>query len=488
MMFGRILPVLFIAIFVLIVSCRRDDYYEGNDVVITFSEDTLRFDTVFTSLGSATRFIKVFNPKDQPILVDVVLKNQTNSYFRINADGIKGPNINKLEINGRDSIYIFVEVTINPDLPTSVSPFIIEDVIEITANGNVTKAYLEAFGQNANYIPSRNGSGGGALLSCNLGQVVWNDPRPYVIYGILYIDSCTLVLPPGTHLYVHGGVVRNENSIYNDGLIVFNKKGKLLSQGTLNQPVVIEGDRLEKEFQDISSQWVGLLFWYESRNNRLDHTIIKNSIIGLRADSLADVSLYSVQISNTGGPAIIGRHGTIYAENSLFFDNNSNALQLTYGGKYTFNYCTVSNSSGQKEAVVMTDWYCPYVLCGLSDYQINKLNANFTNCIFTGSDRDEIGLSQLNADDNNFKYKFTNCAVRVDELLLPKNTPNFFDNCENCINLKFNDKVFLNRNENDFRLDTMSVVLGKGISLPNISTDKLDKSRKSTPDLGCFEF
>nr|HMU05466.1 hypothetical protein [Saprospiraceae bacterium] len=202
-MFGRVLPVFFIALFVLIISCRRDDYYEGNDVVVTFSEDTLRFDTVFTSLGSATRFIKVFNPKDQPILVDVALKNQTNSYFRINADGIKGPTVNQLEINGRDSIYIFVEVTINPDLPTSISPFIIEDVIKVTANGNVSVAHLEAFGQNANYIPSSSGKGGGALLSCNLGLVTWNDPKPYVIYGILYIDSCTLVLPPGTRIYVH---------------------------------------------------------------------------------------------------------------------------------------------------------------------------------------------------------------------------------------------------------------------------------------------
>ena len=78
-MFGRVLPVFFLVFFVVIMSCRRDDYYEGNDVVVTFSEDTLRFDTVFTSLGSATRFIKVFNPKDQPILVDVALKNQTNS-------------------------------------------------------------------------------------------------------------------------------------------------------------------------------------------------------------------------------------------------------------------------------------------------------------------------------------------------------------------------------------------------------------------------
>ena len=206
---------------ITIFSCRRDDYYDGKDINITFSEDTLRFDTVFTTIGSATRFIKIFNPKDQPILVDVSLKNSSNSFFRINADGIKGPVVKNIEINSRDSIYIFVEVTVDPDQPLSISPFILTDEIEVTANGNSFIAHLEAWGQNANYIPSTAGKGKGALLSCNLGERIWNDPKPYVIYGILYIDSCKLILPAGTKIYVHGGIVRDTNTIYNDCMIVF---------------------------------------------------------------------------------------------------------------------------------------------------------------------------------------------------------------------------------------------------------------------------
>jgi hypothetical protein len=57
-----------------IIACRRDDYYENNDVKLRFSVDTLRFDTVFTTLGSATRWVKVYNPKDQPVLIDISLK------------------------------------------------------------------------------------------------------------------------------------------------------------------------------------------------------------------------------------------------------------------------------------------------------------------------------------------------------------------------------------------------------------------------------
>lgn len=479
--------LLFLVALVSLNSCRRDDYYEGNDVNLTLSQDTLRFDTVFTAIGSVTRFIKVFNTKDQPVLVDVALKNQNNSFFRLNADGKKGPVVKNVEINSNDSIYIFVEVTIDPDKPVSVSPFIIEDQIEINSNGNSFTVYLEAFGQNANYIPSTSGTGKGALLSCNLGEQVWNDPKPYVIYGILYIDSCSLILPAGTRIYVHGGIVRDTNSVYNDGLIVFLQDGRLDARGTIDNPVIIQGDRLEEEYRDVKSQWVGLLFWQLSSGNKLSHTIIKNSIIGVRADSLADVSLYSCQIFNTGGPGIIGRHATIYGENCLIYDNSTYGLQLTYGGNYTFNYCTVGNYEGQNEAVVLTDYYCSDVLCS-EGARLNLLKANFANCIFAGSDIDEIGLVQLSENNEDFKYAFTNCAFRVDELLDAKNHPDFFEHCSDCINLRSGDKLFLKQRENDYRLDTMSVVLGKAKSLSSVVVDIDGKARKTVPDIGCYEF
>jgi hypothetical protein len=476
-----------VCVIFMFFACRRDDYYEGSDVNLTFSEDTLRIDTVFTTIGSATRWLKVYNNNDQPILVDVKLRNQSNSYFRINADGIKGPIVNGIEINGNDSIYIFVEVTINPDQPLSISPFIIEDQIDVTANGVNFTAHLEAFGQNANYITPSNGRGKGFLYTCDFGERIWDDPKPYVIYGILYIDSCKVIMPAGTKVYVHGGIVRDTNTIYNDGLLVFLKDGRLETQGTPMAPVIIQGDRLEMEFRDVKSQWVGLLFWQESKNNILRHTTIKNSIIGLRADSLANVKLYGCQISNTGGPAIIGRHASIYGENCLFYNNASYGLQLTYGGNYQFDYCTVGSYEGQNEAVILTDFYCSDPLCE-NGVQINRLDATFTNCIFGGSDRDEVGLVHVSENPSDFNYKFTNCAVRVDELLDADNHPNFFDNCIDCTNLRQNDRLFLDIREDDYQLDTMSVVLGKAKFLNNITSDILGKMRKSIPDPGCYEF
>lgn len=486
-MFFKYLSIIFLSFTFLILACRRDDFYEGSDVNLTFSTDTLRIDTVFTTIGSATRWLKVYNKNDQPILVDIKLRNQSNSFFRINADGLKGPVVKNIEINSNDSIYIFVEVTIDPDQPLSISPFIIEDQVDVTVNGSTFTAYLEAFGQNANYITPSNGKGKGFLYACDFGERIWDDPKPYVIYGILYVDSCKVVWPAGTKIYVHGGIVRDESTIYNDGLLVFLKDGILESRGTPASPVIIQGDRLEKEFEDVKSQWVGLLFWQESKNHTLRHTTIKNSIIGVRADSLAELKLYGCQISNTGGPAVIGRHASIYGENCLFYGNASYGLQLTYGGDYTFNYCTVGSYEGQNEAVILTDFYCSDPLCQ-NGVQINRLDASFVNCIFGGSDRDEVGLVHVSPNVSDFNYKFTNCVVKVDQLLDAKNHPNFFDNCVDCIRLKQNDKLFLDTRKYDYRLDTMSVALSKAIPLSSIDSDIIGKIRKSIPDPGCYEF
>ena len=477
---------LYIMVMFLLVACQRDDYYEGQDVELTFSQDTLRIDTVFTTIGSATRYLKVYNHQDLPVLVDFKLENQNNSFFRINVDGLSGPVAQNVEIGAKDSIYVFVEVVIDPDQPLSVSPFIIEDRIEVSVNGTHSQIILEAWGQNANYITPSNGNGKSFLYSCDLGEEIWDDSKPYVIYGILYIDSCTVVLPAGTRIYVHGGIVRNDENIYNDGVIIFLKDGHLDARGTPDNPVIFQGDRLEQDYEDVKSQWAGLLFWQESRNNKMAWTIIKNAITGVRADSLTQLNMKGCRVYNTGGPSVIGRYSDIYAENCLFYGSSSYGLQLVYGGQYTFNYCTVGSYEGNNEAVILTDYYTtdPF---NPAAYRTKPLKSKFTNCIFTGGDEDEIGLINWSGNKQLFEYAFINCAFRVKDLLGPKYTPDFLDHCQDYVELKGREKLFRDYRKDDFRPDSSAVILNKGIAIPQIQYDIEGKQRKATPDIGCFE-
>ena len=482
--------ILFFSV-VFLTSCQRDyDYFEGS-ARISASTDTLLFDTVFTSIGSATRLFKIYNEESQPVLVDVSLENNTASSFRINVDGIKGPVVTNVEILPNDSIYVFAEVTVNPNQPLSVSPFVLEENLIIKQGTQSQKVLLAAWGQNANYI-SKAGQIG--LLSCQNNSIVFEDPKPYVVYGILVIDDCTVVLPAGTRIHVHGGVAftPERDNVYNDGQIILLPGAKILSRGTPERPVTIEGDRLEPKYKTLAGQWGGIRL-IQSRGNELKHTIIKNSIVGVVVDSASQLSMSECQILNTSSSAIFTFNGEVSAVNCLVQSRSSHAVQMTYGGKYNYSYCTfVSIQNGQRETLTANNKKCldlnEDITCS-SLVDVKPLSLTMTNCIISGSGSDEISfVNHTRNMPDNFIYAFSNCVVRVDELLMTNRWPNFFDNCKDCINQKGDDKLFLAPNDDDFRLDTLSIAREKALPLSSIRTDLTGKSRKEKPDIGCFEF
>ena len=149
-------------------SCQKIEFDTGSSVDLRFSTDTLTFDTVFTQVGSTTRYFKIYNDGDKFARVDEVRLGGESSVFRINVDGYQGPVIRDLEIPPEDSVYVFVEVTVDPDQPVSVSPFIIEQHMEVITGNESSTVLLNAWGQNANYIPSLKGATRQVLITCDL--------------------------------------------------------------------------------------------------------------------------------------------------------------------------------------------------------------------------------------------------------------------------------------------------------------------------------
>lgn len=472
-------------------SCRNDNFFEG-DTDLTNSVDTLRFDTVFTELGSATRYVKVFNDESENLqITNVSLESGDQSFFRMNINGESGNELTDVTIPPNDSIYIFVEVTIDPDNPLSVSPFIIEDKILMNVNGSEHQVYLEAWGQNAIYIPSKNQPGAITLLPCTNGNTVWDDPKPYVIYGILFIDDCTLTIAPGTQVYVHGGVVSSDDlGVYNDGLILIGENGQLRSKGTLQDTIVFQGDRLETGFQDASGQWQGIRFLSQSNNNEIDFTTIKNSIFGIWLDSLAEANVSYSKIYNTSSVGVVNIHADMNMQNTLIHSNGSHALQCTYGGNYNFDYCTFASYGNDKEAIRLDNYLCRDPFC--FEFSENPLTVSMTNTIISGSQRDELFMDDISEGATDlYNYSFTNTIVKVDTLLESAGFTNFFNNCDDCINLNSadNDTLFVDIDISDYHLDTMSVAEQKGIPILSITDDLDGKARDSnTPDIGCYEF
>ena len=481
------------AAFILLNACQKDKVILDGNVNVAFSVDTLRFDTVFTEVGSATRFLKIYNNNNGTINIsNIRLDKGDNSFFRLNVDGTPGNAISNVEILPNDSLYIFAEVTIDPDMPLSSSPFIIEEYLKIEVNGNEQQVLMEAWGQNANYIPSRDGQGFTTFISCDLQDVAFEDDKPYVIYGWLAIDSCHIILPAGTHIYVHGGVTRNEEETRQEGLIVVTSTGRITANGTAENPVIFEGDRLEEAFDNKLGQWNGISL-QGSKGNVFNHTIIRNAVDGIFLDSKSSVKLENTQIYNTSRYGLFAFDSEVEAKNCLIHTNGANSVALLGGGDHTFEYCTIGNFGNETEALLLDNNICVEQNSEgeCIDARLNGLKSRFKNCIIAGDDDDEILLN--NGDKSRpaeFDYFFRNCIVTIDELLDADQYPNFFENCSPCDNVDVLDEaLFLDHEKGDFHLDTMSVAIMKATPIAEVQFDLEGNMRDATdPDLGCYEF
>jgi hypothetical protein len=176
---------LFFVLIAFLQSCKKDVINTDSNFNLEFSVDTVYFDTVFVTLGSTTQRFKVYNNSNQRVNISSIrLAGGANSFFRMNVDGIPGTAISDLEIGANDSIFVFAEVTVDPN--NEANPFVIEDSILFETNGNQQKVKLLAYGRNADfYRPTEfptNGLPPYSVLECG---TVWTNEKPKVVIGYL---------------------------------------------------------------------------------------------------------------------------------------------------------------------------------------------------------------------------------------------------------------------------------------------------------------
>ena len=380
-----------------------------------FPQIQFGFDTVFTERGSATLTFKIYNPFDEFLRIDKIEIRNQQSFFRLNVDGFAGNALANIEVPPNDSTWGFVEVVIDPDQPLSISPFIVEDQIHLETNGTEQIIYLEAFGQNANYIPSLNANGTvSGFRNCNFGEVVWDDPKPYVIFGAFVVDSCELVIPAGARVHIHGGIARtDEGDFFGDGILFVTSQGKLRIEGTAENPVIIQGDRLEPRFNVDTlfperGQWSRIQIGAGSRDNVIDHAIIRNGTIGVFVDSSAQLTMRNTQLYNHASAGLWGRRSAITADNCLIANNGVSDVLMTYGGIYEFNYCTIAafaKSIGSGASLSANNFEPVDPEDPDAGVFLNRFRLDMRNCIVTGNGRDEFQFSDASEDGREFVYK-----------------------------------------------------------------------------------
>ena len=441
-------------------SCRKDFDTELSTGNLTFSKDTIFFNRVFDDISSSTRRFTVRNSSDNDITIPTIsLERGESSFYRLNVDGIAGKSFNNIDILAKDSIFVFVEATINfDDVDTE---FMYRDNVLFDTGTNEQKVELEALVLDVNLIrPDREeleGEDGFVFEEIILGQTVdpnnpdelidvsvvgtnladdelhWTSDKPYLVYNFVGVPpGKTLIIDAGTQIHFHA----------NSGIIVQNG-AKIEVNGTLDNQVVFQGDRLEELFEDVPGQWFMINLMKGSKNSIIENAVIKNSVIGLLVESdisIAEETLTAnnVQIYNTTSYGILGNEAKITAKNLVIGNNGLSSFGTVLGGTYNFTHATFGNYWRNSNRQIPTVF-----LTNLSNTFEGHLTANFTNCIIDGNQNIEIGLEKGELGGT-FDFKFKNCLLKFDDV-----SNQFIDNpLYNMTDVALYENIILNESAN----------------------------------------
>jgi hypothetical protein len=386
------------------------------------------------------------------------------SAFKLNVDGTPGVNFNNIEIEPNDSIYAFVTVSINPS--STLLPFIVQDSIRITYNGNTKFVQLDAFGRNANFFRGRR------ITS----DTTWNNDLPFVILNGLSVDQGkTLTINKGTKIYVHA-----------DAPIIVDGTIKAIGEKYDSTRIIFQGDRLDEPYKNYPGSWPGIIFRTASQDNEFQFVTVRNAYQGVIVQNPSvtpnpKLTINECIFHNIYDVAVGGINSSISARNCEITQAGYNVFLV--GGDYSFNHCTIASYGSyylQHKNPVL-------VLSDMNGSTPLSLNASFRNSIIYGDGGivdDEIlvnkkGTLPFIVTFENVLYKMKN----ADPAIL-----SFNGNKLRNVSPVF-DSINANKPLYNFRLRDNSPALNKaGIAgSPLFDLDGKNRNIGTAPDLGAYE-
>jgi hypothetical protein len=460
-------------------SCQEDFTTNPSDTVL-FSTDTLTFDTTFTSIGSATSRIMVYNPNNKAIRISsIFLASGKSSAFKINVDGKNNENnqFTDIEIGAKDSLYIFVQVNVDP-LDNNL-PLLIEDALIFLVNGNIKTITLQAIGQDA--IIFRN-------------KLIVNDTtltaeKPYLVFGYLAVDSAkTLRLDPGVKIYFHN----------NANLIVY---GNLMAEGTFEKPITMRGDRFDKIkfeipvlYNVVAGQWGGIYLLWNKGKHVLHNVNLNSGYVGIYfsnqdKNQLPELEISNCRIHNFLLYGLVVQNGNVKVLNSEISNSSSFCVYLN-GGQHTFIHCTIANYFNNSSVQpILRDKEPAVMIMDLN--RIAPMRTTFLNCAIAGSMENEFTLATR--FPKLYKGTFFHCYIRrANALDLPQ-----FSNIRWS---EKNDTVFKNiyfdyKKGTYFNFEPDSVSPLRGLADYNIAAENcpvdlngINRLQDGAPDAGAYEW
>lgn len=466
-----------------IPGCR--EYTVSNDpsLRLTFSEDTLRFDTVFSEQGSATMQLMVYNRNADAMAIDRVWV-QDGTAFHINVDGEADPShLNALTLYGGDSMLVFVRI--RPERLNSNSPVFIEDFLHFhLATGAVQDVVLEAYGQDAERIGRA-----GCQRTEIAGDYTFTADKPYILFDTLIIGGA-LTIEPGARLYMHRGAC-------------LFALGDVTALGKREAPIIIRGDRLDNLFDSVpylyaGGGWDGLYLQSDAPHTyQFAYTDILSGNVGLACVSactapLPYLSMDGCRIHNHNLFGLFLSHVDALVTNTEI-SNCASYCVYCDGGTHDFVHTTVASYFGytniriqsagkEKAAAVFID--------NLS--KTAPLTAtSFYNSVITGYQADQLVVAT--PFEQYYPGAFVGNYLKTDTLPLPHAQENVYWQSTDTAAVfrndfyKYKEYVYY-----DFRPDTLSPVIGIADSIVALGcrydrNGLLRVGEGIRPDAGCYQ-
>lgn len=478
---------------------------------LEMSVDTVLFDTVFTTVGTVTKRLWVYNRNSGAVKTDVSLAGLAGATYSLIINGDQATSASGVLIRGNDSMQVLVKARLGPTgYVGAAKDFLVRDELHFRTNGNDQLVRLIAYGQNAYFHRAR-------IYS---GNVTWPTDKPHVIInkdtlvdgntlsiGVYVLRGSTLTIPPGARIYCHAGATMQVDGtlLVGQGL---NPSGEVPDSSAAR--VRFRGDRLEPFYDDIPGQWGGIIFTSTSSGNRISYTEIKNSTFGVSilnygpdADytSPPDVRLENSTIRNISGsnPAYLGSNlspaggivslsGQVTATNCLLTNCGEYAVLGVGQSSIDLNFCTVANYTpafNRKTSSLTFDCQKPDET-GVRLPLVVRIN----NSIIWGSIEDELYWEGF--DDPSYPYTIGvhNSILRTKEyaaatILNDAARRNQISNEAEFP--KFKRTPFNAVNRFSYQLDTLSPASNRQAYLTPPPGDLVNKARLPLPDVGAYE-
>lgn len=472
--------IVYIVCALAFIGCREYRVSDDPSLRLTFSADTICFDTVFTEQGSATAQLTVYNPNKNALVVDKIWLEDGEA-FRVNIDGEPDYESGKeFTIFGKDSILVFIRVTDFGPMAEN-GAILIEDLLHFhLATGTTQDVVLEAYAENAARLGHL-----GRRTEIE-GDYTFSAEKPYILFDTILVGG-KMTIEAGARLYMHQGA----------SLIAL---GDVEALGTMDKPIYIRPDRMDNLFDSVpylyaAGGWNGFyLQSEEAKNYTFSYVEIVSGNVGMSCVStctgtLPTLRMDGCKIHNHTLYGLVLEHVDALVTNT---EISNCGLYCVYcnGGKQDFVHSTVASYFGYTNIRIQSakkENTAAVYIDNLSKTGEPTVTS-FYNSVITGYLSNQLVLAT--PIEQYYEGVFSHNYLKTDTLLASNAKNNtYWQETDTAVfrNTYYKYKEYIYY---DFRPDSLSPLRGIGDSIAALPypMDREGVSRAlMRPDAGCYQ-